>query len=319
MSLEAQSLTTNTSATVAVVTVTYNSGKVIDGFLRSLLTQDHADFILFVVDNASSDDTLTQIGQFHDLRIKVIANQDNRGIAEANNQGIVAGLSAGCEYILLINNDTEFGPGLIDSLLRGIDLHEADMAAPKIFFYDPPDVIWSAGGGLDKRRAYSGFHIGYGEKDHGQFDTPRYIDHAPACCLLIRKHVFERIGLMDKNYFTYVEDTDFCFRAKCAGMRLAYLPEAALRHKAHSLTGGMFSEFMMRYTTRNRVYFILKHLGFWRALYYIPGYQLHLLLQLLSRNIAPNYSHRSMFWLRQRAFFEGLSLWLHSNEVRARL
>jgi GT2 family glycosyltransferase len=116
---------------------------------------------------------------------------------------------------------------------------------------------------------------------------------------------------MDPNYFTYVEDTDFCFRAKRAGLSLMYTPSATLLHKAHSLTGGLFSDFMMRYTTRNRVFFMLKHFGWWRGLYYIPAYQAHLLLQALLGKVPA-----SMLWLRQKALLEGIVLWRRTIHAR---
>lgn len=296
---------------IAVVTVTYNSGRVIDGFLASLLNQRRREFLLYVVDNASSDDTLARICSYHDERLRVIANPDNRGIAEANNQGIRRGIADGCEYVLLMNNDTEFGPELLQTLMDGCEQYACDMIAPKILFFDDPQVIWAAGGGLDPRRGYSGFHYGYDEVDRGQFDSARLVEHAPACCLLIRKEVFQRIGMMDPHYFTYVEDTDFSFRAKRAGLSLMYLPSARLLHKAHSLTGGLFSDFMMRYITRNRVFFMLKHFGPWLGLYYIPAYQVHVFRQFVSRNVP-----RSLLWLREKALLEGVLLWHRSTRGR---
>ena len=71
---------------VGVVTVTYNSGKVIDEFLKSLLAQTHANFILYAVDNASSDDTLTRFSAFLDSRIVVLPNRQNLGFAAGTNQ-----------------------------------------------------------------------------------------------------------------------------------------------------------------------------------------------------------------------------------------
>jgi GT2 family glycosyltransferase len=296
--------------TIGIVTVTYNSARVIDGFLASVMGQSYHEFILYAVDNASSDETLARIGTYNDPRVRVIANKKNLGIAEANNQGIEAALDDGCELVLLMNNDTEFDPDLVAKLVAGLEQYDCDMAAPKILFHHDPRIIWSAGGGMDARKGYSGFHHGYGETDHGQYDQVRLVQHAPACCLLIRNEVFARIGMMDDRYFTYVEDTDFSYRAMRAGVKLVYVPSAIMLHKAHSLTGGLFSDFMMRYTTRNRIYFMLKHFGLWRGLYYVPAYQAHLLLELFLRKVKP-----SMFWLREKAFFEGLLLWRQSLAV----
>jgi len=206
-----------------------------------------------------------------------------------------------------MNNDTEFGELMLAQLVGGLTKYNCAMVAPKIMFHQNPKLIWSAGGGLNRWRAYSGFHYGYGEPDEGQFDAPRPVDHAPACCLLIRKEVFDQIGKLDGRYFTYLEDTDFSYRAKLARLTLMYLPSVTVLHKAHSLTGGLYSDFMMRFTTRNRVYFMLKHFGLLRGIYYLPAYQLHLLLQLLQRKVRP-----SMFWLREKAFLEGLSIWRQS-------
>ncbi|MBZ5501602.1 MAG: glycosyltransferase family 2 protein, partial [Acidobacteriia bacterium] len=138
-------------------------------------------------------------------------------------------------------------------------------------------------------------------------DAARVVDHAPACCLLVRKEVFARIGLMDSRYFVYLDDTDFCYRAKRAGLRLFYLPSARLLHKASSLTGGPESDFSVRYRTRNQIYFMLKHLGLWRGLYYLPAFQIFLVLKLIFREI-----DLSGFFLREKAFAEGLRVWRHS-------
>lgn len=292
---------------IGAVTVTYNSAQVIDGFMASILCQTHSNFILYIVDNISSDQTLERVAQHKDPRVSVIRNQKNVGIAEANNQGTKAAIDAGCEAVLFVNNDTEFEPFLLEKLAAGMNEHMADMIAPKILFYDGQQVIWSAGGGFSPLKGYAGYHYGLGEIDRGQFDATRRVDHAPACCLLVRKEVFAKIGFMDGRYFVYHDDTDFCYRAKRAGLKLIYLPSASLLHKASSLTGGPESDFSVRYRTRNQIYFMLKHLGLWRTLFYLPAFQARLLLRLISRKIDfPG------FLLREKAFAEGWKLWKHS-------
>ena len=292
---------------VGVVTVAFNSKHVIDGFLTSLLRQTHCNFILYAVDNASNDGTPERLRKEGDPRIRIIVNQQNTGAAEGNNQGIRAALADGCEAVLMVNNDTEFPAHLLESLLAGMNEHACDMVAPKILFFDPCDTIWSAGGGFYPSRGYASYLYGHGEIDKGQFDTPQFVENAPTTCLLVRKTVFETVGLLDLRYFAYVEDTDFCYRAKLAGLRLLYLPSVTLLHKAHSLTGGLFSNFMMRYTTRNRVYFMLKHLGLARAFYYVSAYQIYLVSQFLLRKVGA-----STFWVREKGFFEGLQVWRES-------
>jgi hypothetical protein len=291
---------------IGAVTVTYNSAQVMDGFMASMLCQTHSNFVLYVVDNASSDPTLERLAEYKDSRISVMRNQKNVGIAEANNQGTEAALYAGCEAVLFVNNDTEFEPFLLEKLAAGMNEYAADMIAPKILFYGQ-QVIWSAGGGFSPLKGYAGYHYGLGQVDRGQFDATRRVDHAPACCLLVRKDVFAKIGFMDSRYFVYHDDTDFCYRAKRAGLKLIYLPSARLLHKASSLTGGPESEFSVRYCTRNRIYFMLKHLGPWRGLIYLPAFQARLLWGLISRKIDfPG------FLLREKAFGEGWKLWKHS-------
>jgi GT2 family glycosyltransferase len=293
---------------IGVVTVTYNSAQVIDGFMISLLRQSWTDFLLYVVDNASTDATLEIIRRYHDRRICPIANRQNLGIAKGNNQGITAALANGCHSVLLINNDTEFGPLLIEQLAAGLTQHRCDMIAPKITVFGDETTIWSAGGGFNPLKGYAGFHFGLKQPDRGQFDVTRRVDHAPACCLLVRKEVFARIGKMDDLYFVYLDDTDFCFRAKLAGLTLVYLPSAKLLHKVSTLTGGPDSEFSVRYRTRNQIYFMLKHFGPWRALYYLPAFQLYQLAKLLFRKI-----DFAGFVLREKAFFEGLRVWRQSR------
>jgi GT2 family glycosyltransferase len=292
---------------VGVVTVTYNSAGVLDDFIVSLLCQTHGDFILYAVDNASADRTLDKLSEYKDPRINVIANKNNVGVAEGNNQGVRAAFAAGCDSILFINNDTVFDPSLIESLVKGMKQHGADMIAPKILFHDNPTLIWCAGGGFKPAKGYVGVHYGMGEVDRGQFDTVRRLDHAPTCCLLVRRSVFDKIGLMDARYFVYIDDADFCFRARQAGMKLVYLPSATLLHKASSLTGGAESEFAVRYSTRNHIYFMLKNLGPWLGLYFLPEYQVRLCAKFLLRKIK-----FSEFVLQQKAFFEGLRMWRHS-------
>ncbi|PYV68331.1 MAG: glycosyltransferase family 2 protein, partial [Acidobacteria bacterium] len=105
---------------IGVVTVTYNSGTVIRDFLDSMLKQSHTDFVLYVVDNASSDDTVAIVATYRDPRVLTIRNSENLGVAEGNNVGIRAALRDGFASVLLINNDTIFDCDVISKLFNGL-------------------------------------------------------------------------------------------------------------------------------------------------------------------------------------------------------
>lgn len=245
---------------IGIVTVTYNSEIVLPEFFDSLFAQTWRNFILYVVDNSSKDKTLEMVRSRNDLPIVVIANDENLGVAEGNNQGIRAALADSCDCVLLLNNDTAFPPDLLDNLYAGLEQHGCEMTVPKMYYYDRPTRIQCAGGYFQPWFAYRTRFFGPDEEDRGQFDQPRRVDSVPTCCLLIRARVFDRVGLMDSRYFVYIDDTDFLYRCLKLDVSLWYIPKAKLWHKVSSLTGSALSQFSLHYVTRNRAYFIVKHI-----------------------------------------------------------
>ena len=245
---------------IGVVTVTYNSEAVFQEFLDSICMQTYENFVLYVVDNASKDRTLEIARKRADIPIVIIANSDNLGVAEGNNQGIRASLIDGCECVLLLNNDTVFSSELLDKLHSGLDRFHCEMTTAKMYFHDYPERLWCAGGSFQPLLGYESRHEGEGEQDAGQFDKPRRVSYTPTCCLMVRRRVFDEVGLMDSRYFAYSDDVDFLYRCLLRSISLWYIPEAQLWHKVSSLTGNM-SEFTVHFSTRNRIYFIRKHLS----------------------------------------------------------
>jgi GT2 family glycosyltransferase len=249
-----------TPGLIGIVTVTYNSGSVLPDFIRSITQQSYTNFILYAIDNDSKDDTLLQLRNWDEDRLVILANATNVGVAAGNNQGIRAAIEAGCEHVLLLNNDVVFGPELLAQLMDGLAQYNCAMSAPLMYYHDRPDVIWWAGGYFQPLLGYRTLHIADGQKDTGRFRQAHPVTYAPTCCVLIRRAVFGEVGLMDERYFVYSDDVDFMLRAMKAGKVLYYVPHAKLWHKVNSLTGSE-SPFSMRYGARNRAFFITKHLN----------------------------------------------------------
>jgi GT2 family glycosyltransferase len=288
---------------LGVVTVTYNSANVLGDFIDSVLAQTFEEFHLYAIDNASSDASVELLERIADARVTIVRNRDNLGVAEGNNQGIRLSLDAGCSHVLLLNNDTRFGPSLFADLVQIAVDGGHEIVAPKIYYDGDPARIWFAGGRFLPSRGYSAEHVGDRQLDRGQFDVDGVIGYSPTCCLLVAADVFRKVGIMDASYFVYYDDADFCFRACRAGVKIWYAPRAHLFHKVAALTGGAESPFSARMGVRNKIYFLRKHLGPVRA----AGYSLAYFGYLLMRRLVGRDSS-GLFNIKMKAFREGLRL-----------
>ncbi len=105
---------------LGIVTVTYNSARVLQDFLGVAGTAGVRSFRVYAIDNASADGSaaILEVAARQDARIVLVRNTDNVGVAEANNQGIVLATQDGCSHVLLLNNDTVFAATLFRDLMR---------------------------------------------------------------------------------------------------------------------------------------------------------------------------------------------------------
>ena len=249
-------------AKIGIVTVLYNSASVLADYFKTLSEQTYKDFVLYVIDNKSPDESLLLSYKYAEqykncYKTIIIENHDNLGVAAGNNRGVTAAQQDGCDYILLSNNDVVLKNDCIQILLESLLENNVDMIVPKILFYDEP-LIWCAGG---KYKLLSGTtaHYGYKLPDNGNYNEYRLCGYAPTCFMLIRTSTFQEIGLFDEKYFVYYDDTDWVYRCKVARKKLAYEPSALMWHKESTSTGGMMSNFYLHYNTRNKYYFCKKH------------------------------------------------------------
>lgn len=245
---------------IALVTVTYNGETVWPEFLDSVLSQQGVDWHLVVVDNASTDGTIKMVRAAQDTRITLIASDRNVGVAEGNNQGTRWALDHGYGEILLINNDTAFGPDLLHRLSSTLTDSGAGAVSALIPYYDQPDISWYSGGHFSRSRGMLSLHDGQ-DQPFSVGDTAFPTDYAPTCCVLFSAKVFDQIGLMDEKYFVYWDDVDFLWRMKRAGISILVDPSAIMLHKVSISTGGRQSDFSIRYGHRNQIYFARKFFG----------------------------------------------------------
>ena len=286
---------------IGVVTVTYQSGKVLEPFLACCAQQEGVAWKLYVVDNASKDATHDILSRHAVPWMQVVLNAQNLGVAEGNNQGIRAALEDGCSHVLLINNDVEFPPSLFRDMLASLQRHQAQALTPRIVYHDEPHVDWFNGGRFQYAWGPDARHVE--PTDPAQRQQVRAIGYAPTCCMLVEASVFARVGLMDPAYFVYWDDTDFCLRMLRAGQRLVCDPGISMSHKVSSLTGGLSSDFFIRHHHRNQVYYVRKHFGLGVLAYTLAASVLKAMLRVPLRG-----DNLRQFGLRLRSMGEGLRM-----------
>jgi GT2 family glycosyltransferase len=141
-----------------------------------------------------------------------------------------------------------------------------------------PDLIYSAGDGLTV--AAFGYKRGWEEPEHVSYLRPEYVFGACAGAAIYRREVFEQVGLFDEDFYAFIEDLDFSFRAQLQGFRCLYVPSARVLH----IGGATFGDLTTRslyYGYRNRISFITKNLPGRLLLRHLHAILLHTLISIM--------------------------------------
>ena len=299
---------------IGLVTITFNSANVLQPFLDCVWSQSHENLLLYVVDNASDDATRSILKNESDTRLRVVNNDINFGVAKANNQGIEKALAEGCDQVLIINNDVEFESTLIEKLIKVQKEIGCSLVSTKIMYYNNPDHIWYSGSWFIKKKGYLPLHRGMKELDEGQYDEIVEVEYAPTCCLLVKKQVFEDIGIMNEDYFVYFDDTDFSYRVwKDGRHKMIYFPFVEFYHKVGSLTESFNKEvtktyrgdFFIKQNTRNHIYFLKQIGGIFAYGLIVWLFLKNNIRFVINPEIRKNFA---TWWLINKSYFEGLRM-----------
>ncbi|RAJ79939.1 hypothetical protein CLV59_10544 [Chitinophaga dinghuensis] len=252
---------------VSIVTVNYNNAAVTAALLASVARNDYERVEMIVVDNASSENPTALYAKDYPW-VKVIRSETNLGFAGGNNLGIQAATG---EYLFLVNNDTEFTPGLIPALLEVFQSHpDAGIVSPKFHFFYEPGIIEYAG--YNKMDVLTGRNsmIGRGQRDDGQYAELTNTWYAHGGAMMIKRSVLEDVGPMPDMYFLYYEELDWCEQFRRKGYQLYFQPAALIYHKESASTGKN-SPLKTYYLTRNRILFMRRNVK-WHQLLLFAGY-----------------------------------------------
>ena len=253
---------------LSVVIVSYNVRHYLEACLQSVgKAAEGIDCEVFVVDNASSDDTMTVLPASFPW-VRFLANDENLGFARANNMAIRQ--SAG-EYVLLLNPDTVIAPDTLSQALTFMDAHpQAGGAGVKMLGEDGTPAP-------ESRRAIPtpwvsalkmlGFDRRY-YMSHLPWDQPCRIEVVSGAFCLLRRAALDQIGLLDEDFFMYGEDIDLSYRLLKGGWENWYLPLPITHYKGKSTRKSEFRYVHVFYQAM--LIFFRKHYSHLSIFYTLP-------------------------------------------------
>lgn len=231
---------------LSIVILNYNTCDHLRGCLQALRAEGSTSLDggpilaeVLVVDNASADGSADMVAAEFPW-VRLIRSPRNGGYAFGNNQALRV---ARGEAVLLLNPDTLLPPGSLRALLDKLHEHpQAGIIGPKLLRPDgsmhlacrrsfpTPSVAFYRLTGLSrlfpKSRHFGRYNLTYIDPD-----IPIDVDSVCGACLLVRRAVVERIGLLDERFFMYGEDLDWCLRTRQAGWTVRYEPAVVVQHQ----------------------------------------------------------------------------------------
>ena len=221
---------------VAVIILNWNGAALLRRYLPTVIEgTDAALADVIVADNGSTDDSL-QVLQQEFPQVKVLKFDQNHGFAQGYNLAIAQTMYP---YTVLLNSDVRTPVGWLNPLLDYMERHpEVGAVMPKLL-HDREDgkpmfeYAGAAGGYID-RHGYPycrGRIFEYVEDDHGQYDDgPKSVFWATGACLMVRSHLYQDVGGLDKDFFAHMEEIDLCWRIRLAGNDLMMVPTSHVYH-----------------------------------------------------------------------------------------
>lgn len=240
---------------VAILVLNWNNYSDTHKCLQSLQELTYSNTRIILVDNGSDDGSREKLQAAYP-GLTMLVSEQNLGFAGGNNIGLREILEEDIPYTLLLNNDTELSqPDFLESILNEIESDEDICAVgPKVLRPDgSPDQVILPYPFLGNTLLNT---LGlYRQK----LDRRQAVDSLIGCCVLVRMEAVRRVGLLDENYFMYVEETEWFYRMRKAGWQVIYLPVDSVIHKGGSSSRKLQSSRLYVERRANVIYTLVKH------------------------------------------------------------
>jgi hypothetical protein len=243
---------------VGIVICNYNKADKVLECIQCILEQKFTDYDLYVVDNASTDNSVPAIREKYGDKVRLIVNSENLGGSGGFNTGLRAAYQEGYPYLMCVDNDAMLDENAVGNLKAFLDEHaEVGMAASKIYHLEAPDYVQSFGQIVDFE-CFGNKAPYYNALEDGTMPEYLYVDSVPACSLMVRRTTIDKIGLMPEENFLYWDDTEWCYRCNLAGMKVASVGTSKALH-AMGAKKETVNTFPTYYAWRNWIVFYSRY------------------------------------------------------------
>ena len=298
---------------ITVIVPTWNGCSTIVGCIKSLSNQTYKPFEIIVVDNASTDDTADEVDRLVKKykTIRLVKNEKNLGVTGGRNKGIEAS-GKESDYLLFFDHDMIADKKMLENLVKVAD-NKIGIVTPKIYYKSERKRIWSAGTDINLWTGQVMFRNGM---DVGQYNKTVEVGVSPAA-ILVKRELVEKIGGFDNIFESSWEDADFCYRAKRAGFKTFYTPDAIAYHDIEYNTQKDAERLLVRYAKnlgKNRIIF-MKRFGknFFIFSLFLPLYLIYYLY------LALKYKHLSGYLKFLKGTLDGFILVNTKERRRVRM
>ena len=243
---------------VAIVVVNWHNRAATDRCLDALRHLTYPRWSLVLIDNGCADFSAEEIAQ-RAPGAAYLRTATNLGFAGGSNLGMRTALARGAEWVWFLNDDAAPESDALDELLDAAERPPRPaVLGAKIVQYARPERLDSLALDVDLANGRVRL-LGHDEIDRGQYDHVREPLAVTGCAMLVRRDACERLGGFDEAYFAYLEDVDLCLRARAAGLPVAAVPSARVRHDRPVATRGRQSTASLYYACRNPLVLLALH------------------------------------------------------------
>ena len=244
---------------ITIIIINYNTEKETIKCLKSLQKLNYKNFEVILIDNASNNFNKIEIWikkyKNQNKNIKIYKLKYNNGFTGGVNFGIKKTLKNKTDYVWLLNNDTIVDKNCLTELVKTAEQENSAITGNKIFSLSKKQTK------LKTNKSNLEFNSGSFDWIRGSYPKGAIKKHKwiTGTSMLIKKEVFEIIGLFDERFFLYYEDVDFCFCARKKGLKLSISEKALLWHKKSSSTKILGKDLILYYHYRNLMLLTKKH------------------------------------------------------------